>query len=214
MSAKSGFRLLPSRDGGRKGGARREPSAPDRKAAGLGEGDKAGARGSRRSSPSRTTTRSGSRAASFSARRAASGEGPRRGGEEAGGVVGDSCPGRDVHRQRQKHRAARRSARKPEGAPSAGPTSSPRRNSFAHLVTGSARATRSPESQGSVMRCRVSCWPAVTTSGVSLAFEATSTPMALPRPPIACRLTKAARPVASAQPSAMPTAVASWRPST
>ncbi len=74
------------------------------------------------------------------------------------------------------------------------PTSSPRRTSFAHLVTGAASATRSPESHGSVIRWRVSCCPAVTTSGVSLAFEATSTPMALPSPPIACRLTKPVAP--------------------
>ena len=97
----------------------------------------------------------------------------------------------DVHRQRQEHRPARRRARQSEGAAERRPTSSPRRSSFAHLVTGAASATRSPESHGSVIRCLVSCWPAVTTSGVSLALEATSTPMALPRPPIACRLTKA-----------------------
>ena len=161
------------------------------KAAGLGEGDQARADRSRQivaeQDDDPVRIEAGERLGQ--ARRIGRGAEPRRRGRRRRRVA--HLLVEDVHRQRQEHRPARRGAgKRRRRAASAWPTSSPRRSSFAHLVTGSARATRSPESHGSVMRWRVSCWPAVTTSGVSLALEATSTPIALPKPPIACRLTK------------------------
>ena len=94
------------------------------------------------------------------------------------------------------------------------PSSSGDRTSWVHLLTAPARPTRSPESNGSSTRCRSSCCPAVTTSGVPLARALVRPPIALPRPAAVCRFTNAGRPVACAYPSAMPTAVASWSAST
>ena len=215
MTAKSGF-STPAQQGWADGKAVREVSCVPQtgKPPASAKATRPSLTEAERSSPSTTSTRSGSRPASLSASRVASGEAPSRGGAEAGGVGpltswSRMSIGSDKKTGPQGGVRAMAKARR-----NAWPTSSPRRTSFAHLAIGAASATRSPESHGSVIRWRVSCWPAVTTSGVSLAFEAASTPIALPRPPMACRLTNAARPDASAQPSAIATAVASCRPRT
>src|SRR5215203_3509833 len=62
--------------------------------------------------------------------------------------------------------------------------------------------------------CRRSCCPAVTTSGVLLCQADTSAPIAFPRPGPVCRLTRAARSVPWAYPSAIPKALASCSAST
>ncbi|WP_244558951.1 hypothetical protein [Bradyrhizobium brasilense] len=51
-----------------------------------------------------------------------------------------------------------------------------------HLVTGAAIATRSWPSSGFFSRIRVSCWPAVTTTGEPAFSAPYSEPMPLPRP--------------------------------
>jgi len=57
------------------------------------------------------------------------------------------------------------------------------------------------------------CWPAVMTSGDLLACALKIAPIALPTPGAVCRLTSVGRPLACANPSAMPTTVASCSPS-
>jgi hypothetical protein len=63
---------------------------------------------------------------------------------------------------------------------------------------------------GSRIRCRRSCCPAVTTSGVLLCHAVTIAPIAFPSPGPVCRFTNAACPVPWAYPSAIPNAEASW----
>ena len=58
------------------------------------------------------------------------------------------------------------------------------------------------------------CCPAVTSSGVLLAWALKIAPMPLPTPGAVCRLTIVVRPLAWAKPSAIPTATISCRPST
>src|SRR5215210_1866017 len=67
---------------------------------------------------------------------------------------------------------------------------------------------------GSSTRCRRSCWPAVTTSGVLLCHAVTIAPIALPNPGPVCRFTRAACPVPWAYPSAIPKTLASCSPKT
>ena len=76
------------------------------------------------------------------------------------------------------------------------PSSSRLRTSCAHFDTGAASPTRSPARSGSATRWRSSCCPAVTTSGVRLAWALVRFPMALPRPAEVWRLRNAGRPVA------------------
>ena len=137
MSAKSGF-STPAQQGWCDGNAARDVSCVPQtgKPPASAKATRPALAAAGRSSPSSTTTRSGSRPASFSARRAASGEGPSRGGEDAGGVGWFTSWSRmsiGSDRNTGPHGGVRAS---PNARRSAGPTSSPRRSSFAHLVTG------------------------------------------------------------------------------
>ena len=102
---------------GRKRGARRELSAPDRKAAGLGEGDEASARRRRQVVAEQDDDPIGieARERLGQPRRVGRRPEPRRRGGRRRRVIHVLIE--DVHRQRQKHRPARRRARKTEGAP-------------------------------------------------------------------------------------------------
>ena len=71
-----------------------------------------------------------------------------------------------------------------------------------------------PARNGSVARCRRSCWPTTTTSGARLTRAVASAPTALPRPAVVCRTASAGSPRPIAQPVAMPTTELSWSAST
>ena len=77
-------------------------------------------------------------------------------------------------------------------------TSALLRASTATLLAALASPTRSPESIGSWIRWRLSCWPASTTIGVRerSALSIPISPLAVPA--ATCRLTKEVRPVALA----------------
>lgn len=70
--------------------------------------------------------------------------------------------------------------------------------SCAHFTDGAAMRTRSPDNSGAVWLWRVSCWPAVTTSGAPEICALSSAPIAWPSPPAVWRLTKPGRPDACA----------------